>query len=141
MSMPSDRPGLVAELFAIVVREALIGVDLSVDDWIKVLNAHTGGFSSRRVRCNETARFQIDWLASEVYDEDDWGSDMELAQRIEALPVIQKVAVLDIIDRYWSPDEPKTGDMRTCLQALGVVFPTTGHEKLRAVAARASWPQ
>lgn len=141
MSIQSDRPGLVADLFAIVVREALIGVDLSVDEWVAILNAHNGGFSTRRAWFHESARFQIDRLASGVYDEDDGTSDIDAARRIEALPLIQKVAVLDVIDRFWSPDAPQTGDLRTRLQALGVVFPDTAHVRLRAAAAQASWPR
>lgn len=142
MSGPSDRPGLVADLFAIIVAEALVGVDLSEDDWRQILSAHCSDFSGRRALFGETARQQVDQLASGVYHDDE-GSDTsaDLAQRIEALPIIQKIAVLDVIDRYWSPQATKTCDLRMSLEALGVVFAETGHQRLRAAAARASWRQ
>lgn len=142
MSDQSDRTGFVTELLALVVADALVGVDFSLDDWVTVLHAHNGGFSARRARIGETARPQLDRLALAVFngwDDDNSESERALAQRIEALPTLQKIAILDVIDRYWALRKVANGGMRDALASLGVVFADTAHAKLRAAAAEASW--
>ncbi|SEA96329.1 hypothetical protein [Rubrimonas cliftonensis] len=134
MSVQSDRPGLVAELFAIAVADALVAVDLSLGEWVAVLEAHNGGFSGRRAWFEESARMQLRLLAQGVHD-DAPNDNLNLARRIDALPTLQSIAIMDVVDRFWTPSGIVEGGMQGLLESLGVVFSRTGHARLRRAAA------
>ena len=90
--------------------------------------AGRGPFSMRRALFDEPAGRQVNDLVSGVAFNDNNYNNEDLACRIAALPLIQKIAVLDVVDRFWSDEGPRECDHRASLEALGVVFNKTVHQ-------------
>ncbi|SEB02119.1 hypothetical protein [Rubrimonas cliftonensis] len=128
------RAELVADLHALLVAHAQAGVGLSLEEWRVVLNAHAGAFSVRRAWFRETTERQLARMAGGIFD-DDPARNGPLANKIAALPLPQRIAVLDTVDRYWLG---RTWHLVSAedLADFGVVFAESGHEKIRAARAR-----
>lgn len=137
MCVQPDRRAFVDEMFSILAADALAGVEFSLVDWSIVLKAYQSGFSLRAPWCAHEAQHQIASLASCVDDDDLTDHSLDLARRIEALPTRQKIAILDVIDRYFAPRGVVLDDFQDDLESLGIVFADTAYARLRAAAARA----
>ena len=72
-------------------------------------------------------------LPGGVHDDDPCPESLELAKRIEALPRILKLTVLEAIERFWT-DEAEASSWDERLRNLGLRPCDSAHARLAALA-------
>ena len=110
-------------------------LDLSTEEWLRVFQAYNGPPSSRREIFRETLEQQLKWLSWCVHEDDPCSKSIELSKRVEALPRILKLTILEAIERLWTHESGGSSwDER--LQNLGLRPCTSAHARLAALAHR-----
>ena len=104
-------------------------------DWLKILNANCGLPSERRAWFGETADFQTHVIHANVYDDDPCPASRDLSRRIANLPPGFDLAILEVIERFWSDDNNRVTFVEK-MAAKGVRLCQTAHERMAAGAAR-----
>ena len=113
----------------------IASLGFSEADWLRILNAHCGLPSERRAWFGETAEFQAHVIHANVYDDDPCPASRDLSRRIASLPSGFDLAVLEVIERFWS-DDASHGTFVEKTAAIGVRICQTAHERMAAGAAR-----
>lgn len=109
---------------------------LSEADWLKILRAHCALPSERRRLFRETAELQAHDIPANVYDDDPYcPASRDLSRRIASLPPGFDLAILEVIERFWSDDNNRVTFVEK-MAAKGVRFCQTAHERMEAGAAR-----
>jgi hypothetical protein len=92
-------------------------------------------FSLRRkcldVDAGQLIEAMIDGLVDRASPEND-----VIADKIRALPLPQRIAILDTVDRYMLLHTYWGGCVETGLRSLGVVFAESAHDEVRALRSR-----
>lgn len=123
---PAGKPSDLVDTLAL-----LPGLDLSEAEWLRILNAHNDRPSERRRNLGETIGLQAEMLGVGVYDDDPCATSLELARRIDACTIPFRLAILEVIDRFWSEKNPvETFEDR--MHRIGVDFCVSHHQRLRA---------
>ena len=107
----------------------------SETDWLRILNAHCALPSERRAWFDETAEFQAHVIHANVYDDDPCPASRDLSRRIANLPPGFDLAILEVIERFWSDDNNRVTFVEK-MAAKGVRLCQTAHERMAAGAAR-----
>ena len=111
-------------------------LDLSTEEWLRILQAHNNTPPScRRDIFFEPLELQIEMLSVGVYDDDPCSESLALAKRVEALPRILKLTILEAIERLWTR-EKKDLSLDECLRHLGLRPCASAHARLVALAHR-----
>lgn len=110
-------------------------LDLSTEEWLRVFQAHSELPSSRREIFHKSLEEQIMFLSWGVHDDDPCPESLELSRRVEALPRILKLTVLEAIERFWN-SEAKASSWEERLQHLGLRPCASAHDRLKALAHR-----
>lgn len=110
-------------------------LELSTDNWLRVLQAHNGLPSTRRDFFRETISLQLEGLSWNVEDDDPCPESLELARHLAALPHMLKLTVLETIERFWASD---AGDfsLEDRLRDMGLRPCTSAHERMAAFRYR-----
>ena len=111
-------------------------LDFSAEEWIRIFRAHNNGTPSESRRMfQQSLKDQLMTLPWCVYDDDPCSESGELSKRIEDLPDILKLAVLEAIERFWGGSvEASSFDER--LQQLGLRPCESAHGRIVALAHR-----
>lgn len=110
-------------------------LDLSTGEWLRVFQAHCEPPSSRREAFWEPLEQQLMFLPWDVHDDDPCPESLELAKRIDALPRVLKLTVLDAIERFWS-DGAVASSWDERLRNLGLRPCDSAHARLAALEHR-----
>ncbi len=110
-------------------------LDLSAEEWLRVLQAHSAPPSFRREVFGETLEQQLEWLSWGVQDDDPCRESSKLSKRIAALPRMLKLTVLEAIERFWT-GEAEASSLDERLQHLGLRPCASAHARLAALAHR-----
>lgn len=110
-------------------------LDLSAEEWLRLLQAHSAPPSFRRKVFGEPLEQQLEGLSWGVHDDDPCRESAKLSRRIKALPRMLKLTVLEAIERFWTREaEASSFDER--LQHLGLRPCASTHARLAALAHR-----
>jgi hypothetical protein len=126
------RAAQIDETFAIFIAIALRGVCLSLEEWREILSAYAGSFTADRGYCSATVAHHADWLATGAHD---GGASDAVADKIDAMPIPMRLAVIEIIDRFWLSAGGRI-DLMTWLTKQGVNVDTSAHAQMAAKKAQ-----
>ncbi len=101
-AVAEDAAGVAEILTGSDLRQLFPGLDLSESDWSGVLGAFDGRPSRRRQMFGESIGLQADMLAGGVFDDDPGPEGAALVRRLDELPLAYRVAVLGVIELFWS---------------------------------------
>jgi hypothetical protein len=110
-------------------------LDLSTEEWLRVLQANNGSPSTRRQMFPETLAKQLARLSLNVYDDDPCSESLDLSRRINALPRIMKLTILETIERFCTR-QSEHSSLNDTLQHLGLRPCASAQARLAALAHR-----
>lgn len=110
-------------------------LDFSTEEWLLVFDAHCGLPSERREIFRETVEEQLVWISWCADEDDPCPESLELSNRIEALPRILKLTVLEAIERFWT-SKGVASSWDEHLRHLGLRPCACSHARLAALAHR-----
>ena len=110
-------------------------LDLSTEEWLRVLQAHNGSPSTRRQMFRETLTKQLAMLSSNVHDHDPCSESIDLSSRINALPRMMKLTILETIERFCTRQSERSS-LNDTLQHLGLRPCASAQARLAALAHR-----
>lgn len=126
-----DAAGVAEILTGSDLRWLFPGLDLSEPGWIGVLGAFDGRPSRRRQMFGESIGLQADMLAEGVFDDDPGPEGAALARRLDDLPPPYRVAVLGVIELFWS-DTHRSEALARWLRRTGVRLCESDRARLAA---------
>ena len=111
-------------------------LDLSTEEWLRVFRAHNGSPSTRRQMSRETLTQQLRTLSWNVHVDDPCSESIDLSRRINALPRMLKLTILETIERFWTGQYERASLDETFLQHLGLRPCASAHARLATLAHR-----